>query len=49
MQVDIRRLALPVAAMAAIVVTSNIAVQYPITQFGLQDWLTWGALTYPVA
>lgn len=32
------------AAMAAIVVTSNILVQ-----FLLGDWLTWGALTYPLA
>lgn len=40
----IRMLWLPVTAMAAIVVVSNIAVQVPIN-----DWLTWGALTYPVA
>lgn len=33
-----------VLAMAAIVVTSNILVQ-----FLLGDWLTWGALTYPFA
>ncbi len=33
-----------VLAMAAIVVTSNIMVQ-----FLLGDWLTWGALTYPFA
>ena len=33
-----------VLAMAAIVVTSNILVQ-----FLLGDWLTWGALTYPIA
>ena len=31
-------------AMAAIVVASNILVQYPIGQ-----WLTWGAFTYPFA
>lgn len=36
------RLTPAIAAMAAIVVLSNIAVQYPIN-----DWLTWGALTYP--
>ncbi len=42
---DPRRLLwLPVAAMAAVVVVSNVAVQFPIN-----DWLTWGALTYPVA
>ncbi|MEM8788861.1 MAG: queuosine precursor transporter [Pseudomonadota bacterium] len=35
---------LGVAAMAAVVVASNILVQ-----FLLGDWLTWGALTYPLA
>ncbi len=34
----------PVAAMIAVVVISNVLVQYP-----LNDWLTWGALTYPLA
>ena len=29
-------------AMVAIVLSSNILVQYP-----LNDWLTWGAVTYP--
>lgn len=33
-----------IIAMAAIVVASNILVQ-----FLLGDWLTWGALTYPLA
>lgn len=32
------------AAMTAVVVASNILVQYPIN-----DWLTWGAFTYPIA
>ena len=36
--------ALPVLAMVVVVASSNVAVQYPIN-----DWLTWGALTYPVA
>ena len=31
-------------AMAAVVLASNILVQ-----FALNDWLTWGAFTYPVA
>jgi queuosine precursor transporter len=39
-----RTLALPTAAMVAVVAGSNVAVQYPIN-----DWLTWGAFTYPVA
>ena len=30
--------------MIAVVVVSNIAVQFPIN-----DWLTWGAFTYPFA
>lgn len=37
-------LVLPVAAMVAVVVVSNVAVQFPIN-----DWLTWGAFTYPLA
>jgi hypothetical protein len=39
-----RTLALPIAAMVAVVAGSNIAVQYPINA-----WLTWGAFTYPFA
>ncbi|WGF86899.1 VUT family protein [Marinivivus vitaminiproducens] len=35
-------LALPIAAMTLVVVASNILVQFPIN-----DWLTWGAFTYP--
>src|SRR5690606_30678384 len=38
-----------VAAMAATVAASNVLVQYPFAHFGLQDLLTWGAFTYPVA
>ena len=38
-----------VAAMAVVVVASNILVQYPFGHFGLQDLLTWGAFTYPIA
>jgi uncharacterized PurR-regulated membrane protein YhhQ (DUF165 family) len=37
------RMILPIIAMAALVVLSNYTVQFPIN-----DWLTWGALTYPV-
>ena len=39
-----RPLALGVAAMAAVVVTSNVLVQFLVG-----DWLTWGAFTYPFA
>jgi uncharacterized PurR-regulated membrane protein YhhQ (DUF165 family) len=42
-------LAASVAAMATIVAASNFAVQYPFTYFGLGDYLTWGAFTYPFA
>ncbi|CAM2767661.1 VUT family protein [Rariglobus hedericola] len=41
--ISFRRLLLPVLAMAAIVLLSNVLVQYPIT-----DWLTWGAFSYPI-
>ena len=40
----LRAFSLPIAAMAVVVAGSNVAVQYPIN-----DWLTWGAFTYPVA
>lgn len=38
-----------VAAMALVVVASNILVQYPFNHFGFGELLTWGAFTYPVA
>ena len=38
------RLMLPVTAMVLTVAASNYLVQFPIN-----DWLTWGALTYPVS
>jgi len=41
---DARLFALAVAAMAAVVLASNILVQHAIN-----DWLTWGAFTYPAA
>ncbi|MCZ8109052.1 MAG: queuosine precursor transporter [Burkholderiales bacterium] len=49
MDATIRALALPVAAMTVIVVASNILVQHPFPYWGLADYLTWGAFTYPVA
>lgn len=42
-------LALPVTAMTLVVAVSNFAVQHPIHWLGLQDYLTWGAVTYPLA
>jgi hypothetical protein len=40
-----------IVAMTAVVVLSNYAVQFPVFVEGYptQDWLTWGAFTYPVA
>ncbi len=35
--------------MCAVVVASNVLVQYPVRLLGLQDLLTWGAFTYPLA
>lgn len=46
---DRSKLLLAVGAMAIVVLASNILVQHPIQAFGLQDWLTWGAFTYPFA
>jgi uncharacterized PurR-regulated membrane protein YhhQ (DUF165 family) len=37
-------LAAGITAMAVIVTGANIGVQYPIN-----DWLTWGAFTYPIS
>ncbi|MBS7537909.1 queuosine precursor transporter [Ancylobacter lacus] len=47
--VPLTRLALPIAAMMAVVAASNVLVQYPVQMFGLQEVLTWGAFSYPVA
>lgn len=49
MMTAIRPLILPVLAMTAIVVAANIGVQHPVTAFGLENHLTWGALVYPVS
>ena len=40
----LRQFAMAALAMATVVLASNILVQFP-----LNDWLTWGAITYPVA
>lgn len=41
---QIRSLALPIAAMVVVVVASNVLVHFQIN-----DWLTWGAFTFPFA
>lgn len=46
---NISRLFPYVLAMVIIVVASNILVQTQVRYFGLQEVLTWGALTYPFA
>ena len=46
---NISRLSPYILAMVIIVVASNILVQTQVQYFGLQDVLTWGALTYPIA
>jgi len=38
-----------VLAMASVVALSNYLVQFPINKFGLENVLTYGALSYPVA
>ena len=38
-----------VFSMACVVALSNYLVQFPINRFGLQNLLTYGALSYPVA
>ncbi len=38
-----------VAAMAIVVVVSNLLVQFPFEPFGLGELLTWGAFSYPFA
>lgn len=45
----LRDLVLPALAMTVVVAVSNVAVQYPVRLFGLEHYLTWGALTYPVS
>ena len=34
--------------MAVFVAASNFLVQYPINYMGLEDFLTYGALSYPL-
>lgn len=44
MSLSLNRLLLPIMAMAAIIVLSNILVSIEIN-----SWITWGALSYPFA
>ena len=47
MSVDRRDFSIALAAMALVVLASNILVQYPFNHAGLGDYLTWGAFSYP--
>lgn len=42
--VELKGVIAGIVAMGLVVLVSNIAVGYPIN-----EWLTWGALTYPIA
>ncbi len=44
-----RAAALPITAFALVVLASNICVQYPVHALHLDEVLTYGAFTYPVA
>lgn len=41
--VSLMSLRIPIAAMALVIALSNVLVQHPIN-----DWLTWGAFSYPL-
>jgi uncharacterized PurR-regulated membrane protein YhhQ (DUF165 family) len=45
----LREASLPVIAFGLIVLASNILVQYPVRFLGLEQYLTYGAFSYPVA
>ena len=47
--IDLRQLSPAIVMMAVVVVISNILVQYPVNYFGLEELLTYGAFTYPIA
>lgn len=44
---DRRDFGIALAAMTVVVLASNILVQHPFHAWGLQDYFTWGAFTYP--
>lgn len=44
---DRRDFLIALAAMTLVVLSSNILVQYPFQHMGLEDYLTWGAFSYP--
>jgi uncharacterized PurR-regulated membrane protein YhhQ (DUF165 family) len=48
-EVSPSQLALPIAAMIGVVAASNVLVQYPVGFLGLEEMLTYGAFSYPLA
>lgn len=44
---DRRDFLIALVAMTLVVLSSNILVQYPFPHWGLGDYLTWGAFSYP--
>jgi uncharacterized PurR-regulated membrane protein YhhQ (DUF165 family) len=49
MTLEHRDFLIAIAAMSAVVLASNILVQYPVAYGILADYLTWGAFSYPFA
>jgi uncharacterized PurR-regulated membrane protein YhhQ (DUF165 family) len=48
-EVSPSQLALPIVAMIGVVAASNVLVQYPVGFLGLEEVLTYGAFSYPLA
>ena len=46
-RIDRRDFGIALAAMTLVVLASNILVQYPFGHLNLENYLTWGAFTYP--
>jgi uncharacterized PurR-regulated membrane protein YhhQ (DUF165 family) len=46
-QIDRRDFLIALTAMTLVVLSSNILVQHPFTHWGMGDYLTWGAFSYP--
>jgi uncharacterized PurR-regulated membrane protein YhhQ (DUF165 family) len=46
-QIDRRDFLIALSAMTLVVLSSNILVQHPFTYWGMGDYLTWGAFSYP--
>ena len=49
MKIENRMFFIFALSMAAIITFSNYLVQFPFNYFGLEDLLTYGAFSYPIA